>query len=64
MANSNFKLVTKMDKNIGAVFLVFPNGESKDIAWIRFPNDKQMGDNLDVLNTIVPIIRKRIRKSL
>ncbi len=62
--NSRFKLVSKLDKNIGAIFLVLPNGDSTDIAWFKFPNDKQVNDNLEAMNSIIPILRKRINRSL
>lgn len=64
MANNNFKLVPKLDKNIGAIYLVLPNGDNIDIMWIRFPNDHQMVDNTQFMESIIPLIRRRIRRSL
>ena len=62
--NTNFQLVSKLDDNIGAIFLNLPDGNSYDIAWFRFPKDHQIQDNVEAMNSMVPILRKRIRKSL
>ena len=64
MANNNFKLVPKIDNNIGAIYLVLPNGDHTDILWIRFPNDHQMVDNTQFMESIIPMLRRRIRRSL
>ena len=64
MANNNFKLIPKIDNNVGVIFLVLPNGDNMDLLWVKFPNDKQMNDNVEVLNSFIPILRKRIRRSL
>ena len=62
--NTRFNLVSKLDGNIGAIYLALPNGNITDIMWIRFPNDKQVSDNVETMNNIIPILRKRIRRSL
>ena len=64
MANNNFKLVPKIDNNIGAIYLVLPNGDNTDILWIRFPNDHQLVDNTQFMESIIPLLRRRIRRSL
>lgn len=60
----NFDLVPKFQGNVMGVFIVLPNGECKQILHCIFPNDMQLGDNLKVAEEIIPILRKRIRRSL
>ena len=60
----NFQLVPKFDGNIMAIFFVLPNGESRQILQCIFPNDQQLGDNVKVAEEIIPILRKRIKRSL
>lgn len=64
MSITNFKLVPKIENNIASIWIVLPNGESQDIAWFRFPNDNQLNDNMDAINQMIPIMRKRIKRSL
>lgn len=60
----SFDLIAKYDKNVMGIFIVLPNGEYKQILHCIFPNDCQMGDNVQVAEAIIPILRKRIRRSL
>ena len=62
--NSRFTLTSKLDGNIAAIYITLPNGNSTDIAWLRFPTDHQVNDDLEAINSIIPILRRRIRKSL
>jgi len=62
--NTRFTLTSKLDGNIGAIFVTLPNGNSTDIAWFKFPRDHQVNDDLEAINSIIPILRRRIRKSL
>lgn len=61
---ANFKLVPKMENNITAIYIVLPSGRIVDLCWIRFPDDKQVSDNVAAVNEIMNILRKRIRRSL
>ncbi len=47
---NNFKIVPKMERNLAAFYFVLPNGESRQIGLIEFPNDKQVSDNVEVTN--------------
>lgn len=60
----NFELVAKYDKNVMGIFIVLPNREYKQILHCIFPNDMQLGDNVQVAEAIIPILRKRIKRSL
>lgn len=60
----SFKLVPKFDNNIMAIYLVLPNGDSRQILQCIFPNDKQMGDNVKAGEEMVATLRKRINRSL
>ena len=62
--NTRFTLTSKLNGNIAAVFITLPNGNTMDIAWFKFPNDHQVNDDLEAINSIIPILRRRIRKSL
>lgn len=62
--NIRFSLTSKLEGNIGAIYATQPNGDSLDIAWFRFPNDHQVNDNIETINAIIPILRKRIKKSV
>ena len=64
MGIKNFKLIPKMEKNLAIIYIVAPNGESTDIMHIKFPADGQVNDNVDAINDIMAILRKRIRRSL
>lgn len=64
MSGTNFKLVPKMENNKAIIYIVLPNGESQEIAWFIFPNDMQLNDSMDAINMIIPILRKRIKRSL
>ena len=61
---NGFDLVAKYDRNVMGIFCVLPNGEYRQILHCIFPNDCQMGDNVRVAEEIIPILRKRIRRSL
>lgn len=60
----NFKLIPKFDKNLMAIYLVLPNGENRQILQCVFPNDNQMGDNVKVADELIPILRRRIKRSI
>ena len=66
MANNKgrFDLVTKMDGNIGCILYVPPDGRYRDILWVKFPLDKQVKDNVDTMNELEQVRRRRIKKSL
>lgn len=61
---SQFKLVPKMQDNQAIIYLVLPSGNTIEMVWIVFPNDKQVNDNCEALNEIVKILTKRIRRSI
>lgn len=61
---SNFRVVPKMENNRAALFMVLPNGEGRQIAYIEFPNDRQIPDNVEAITEIANILRKRIKKSV
>ena len=60
----NFQLVPKFSDNHMIILFVLPNGESRVIAQMCFPNDHQLGDNVKVAEEILPILRKRIKRSM
>lgn len=62
--NSNFKLVPKFNNNLLNIWITLPNGDSKVIAYICFPADQQMGDNVKCAEELCAALKKRIRKSL
>lgn len=64
MSNTSFKLVPKMDGNKAIIYIVLSNGESQEICWLVFPNDMQLNDNIEAINQIIPILRKRIKRSM
>lgn len=61
---NNFKIVPKMDRNLVAFFIVLPNGESRQIGLIEFPNDKQISDDVEAITEIANIMKRRIKKSI
>lgn len=61
--SANFKLVPKLDGNIGSIWFVLPNGEGREICRIVFLTDNQVNDNVEALNSIMAVLRKRIRRS-
>lgn len=63
MAN-NFRLVPKMRSNICCIYMVNAAGEGMEIARLLFPNDNQLNDNVETVNSIMTALRKRIRKSV
>lgn len=64
MSNTSFKLVPKMENNKAIIYIVLSNGESQEICWLVFPNDMQLNDNIEAINQIIPILRKRIKRSM
>ena len=60
----SFKLIPKFEGNIMAIYYVLSDGQSKEILRCIFPNDHQIGDNIKVAESIIPILTKRIRRSL
>lgn len=62
--SANFKLIPKFSENLMEIWLVLPNGESRAIAWVTFPNDKQMAHNVQAGSDICTILKKRIRLSV
>lgn len=60
----NFKLIPKFNGNMMEIYFVLPNGENRPILLCCFPNDNQMGDNVKVAEDIIPILRRRIKRSL
>lgn len=62
--SSNFQLVPKFEGNIMVIYFVLPNGEYRQILQCIFPNDKQLGDNVKVADEIIPILKRRIKRSL
>ena len=60
----SFQLVPKFAGNVVGIFIVLPSGENKEICRIYCPNDNQLGDNVKVAEEIIPILRKRVRRSL
>ena len=61
MAN-NFQLIPKFVRN--GIYLVRQTGEAIMLAKIICPDDKQLGDNVALANEFLPIMRKRIKRSL
>jgi hypothetical protein len=65
MARTGFRVVPKMvDANKCEFDIVLNNGEFRAIAWVVFPADGQLNDNLDAANEIAAALKKRIRKSV
>lgn len=62
--SANFKLVPKFSDNLMEIWFVLPNGDGRAIAWVTFPNDKQMSHNVEAGNDICAILKKRIRGSI
>ncbi len=60
----NYKLVSKMEGNIAAIYFAIPSGECREICRICFPNDSQVNDNCDAINEISAVLKRRIKKSL
>ena len=63
MAN-NFQLIPKFVSNEIGIYLVRQTGEAIMLAKIICPDDKQLGDNVALANEFLPIMRKRIKRSL
>lgn len=63
MAN-NFQLIPKFVRNEIGIYLVRQTGEVIMLAKIICPDDKQLGDNVALANEFLPIMRKRIKRSL
>ena len=63
MAN-NFQLIPKFVRNEIGIYLVRQAGEAIMLAKIICPDDKQLGDNVALANEFLPIMRKRIKRSL
>ena len=61
---SQFKLVPKMQENQAIIYLVLPSGNTMEMVWIIFPNDKQVNDNCEALADIIKVLTKRIRRSI
>lgn len=64
MSNMSFKLVPKMENNKAIIYIVLSNGESREVCWLVFPDDSQLNDNMEAINQIIPILRKRIKRSM
>lgn len=64
MAVNNFRLVPKMRNNLCCIYHVNAAGESVEVARLLFPNDNQVNDNVETVNSIIVTLRKRIRKSI
>ena len=61
---NRFKIVSKMPyNNIIEIYIVI-NGNSRRIAVLETPNDKQISDNVELSETVCAAIQKRIRKSV
>ena len=61
---NRFKIVSKMPySNIIEIYIVI-NGNSRRIAVLETPNDKQISDNVELSETVCAAIQKRIRKSV
>jgi hypothetical protein len=65
MARTGFRVVPKMvDANKCEFDIVLNNGEFRAIAWVVFPTDGQMNDNVHAAELIADVLRKRIRQSV
>lgn len=65
MGKSGFRIVPKMvDANRCEFNIVLNSGEYKAIAWVIFPADGQMNDNMQAAQEISDALKKRIRKSV
>lgn len=60
----SFKLVSKFNGNAIGIFLVLPNGESKQILYCICPNDLQIGENCKMAAEMEKLLAKRIRASV
>ena len=61
---NRFKIVSKMPySNIIEIYIVI-NGNSRRIAVLETPNDKQISENVELSETVCAAIQKRIRKSV
>ena len=61
---SQFKLVPKMQDNKAIIYFVTQSGDIIDILHVMFPYDYQLNDNMEVLDEMVKLLTKRIRKSI
>ena len=61
---ARFNIVSKTDKNITALYIVAPDGRAEPIAYLRFPTDGQLRDDMEAVDAIIPILRRRIGKSI
>lgn len=61
----SFKIVSKMAGNyIGIYYHVPQTGYTRKIAVLEMPNDSQVVDNVDFVNELCSLYRKRIKKSI
>ena len=61
---TKFSIISKTDRNLTALYIVAPDGRSEPIAYLRFPADGQLRDDVEVIDAIIPILKRRISKSL
>lgn len=65
MGRTGFRIVPKMlDANRCEFNIVLNNGDYRAIAWVTFPADGQMNDNMQAAQEISDALKKRIRKSV
>ncbi len=62
---TNFRLVAKfLTPHVVDIGIVFPNGARATAARIAFPEDYQLADTTECIGEIIPILRKRYKKSI
>lgn len=60
---NRFRIISKMPySNVIEIYIVV-NGDSRKIAVLETPNDRQISDNVELSETVCAAIQKRIRKS-
>lgn len=62
-----YKLISKFvgnSRNMLDIGIVYANGRIEEIAKIVFPNDGQLGDNVQTAEEICKALNKRIRQSI
>lgn len=65
MAGKSFRIVPKISDNLIGLFIVCPStGESRQVALIECPADKQVNDNMELAEKISKAYRKRLKKSI
>lgn len=64
MTTNKYQLVPKTEGGITGIYYITPSGRTEPILFVRFPADRQLRDDMEALDDIMAILRKRINKSI